>query len=149
MATRTKKESVNKSAATQQTASAQTVSGSSPKSAVKFLNPFALTPKEERRKRLHELTGQLIEEAKATGDSSNRNQLLLRYYREQCGATVLRTLEAWAAQGKRIRKGAKAFLLWDKPQASSDGGAGEAGEPNSFFPMKYVFDIRQVYSVNG
>lgn len=146
MATRTKKESVNKSAATPQTTSTQT---KGPKAAVKFLNPFALTPKEERRKRLHELTGQLIEEARATGDSSNRNQLLLRYYREQCGATVLRTLEAWAEQGKRIRKGAKAFLLWDKPQASGDGSVNEAGEPNSFFPMKYVFDIRQVYSING
>jgi len=145
MATKAKKESVNKRAATPQTASAKPQGGSDPRQATKFLNPFALTPKEERRKKLHELTDKLIEEAKGTGDSSNRNQLLLRYYREQCGATVLRTMEAWAEQGKRIRKGAKAFLLWDKPQASADGN----GDTGNFFPMKFVFDIRQVYSYNG
>lgn len=136
MATKTKKESVKKSAATQQKAAVPAAPADKP--AVKFINPFATTPKEERRKRLHELTGKLIDEATATGDSSNRNQLLLRYYREQCGASVLRTLDAWAAQGKRIRKGAKAFLLWDKPVADDQG--------ENFFPMKFVFDIRQVYS---
>lgn len=142
MATKAKKESVNKSAATPKAAIEQPVNV---KPATKFLNPFAETPKEERRKRLHDLTETLIEEAKGTGDSSNRNQLLLRYYREQCGATVLRTLEAWAEQGKRIRRGAKAFLLWDKPQASTDTN----GDAGNFFPMKFVFDIRQVYSNNG
>lgn len=136
MATRTKKESVKKSVSTQQTAAVPAAPVDKP--AVKFFNPFALTTKDDRRKRLHELTGKLIDEAKATGDCSSRNQLLLRYYREQCGATVLRTLEAWEAQGKRIRKGAKAFLLWDKPVADDQG--------ENFFPMKFVFDIRQVYS---
>lgn len=142
MATKTKKESANTRIETPQTTPAQPQSEAA-KKGVQFTNPFTLTPKEERRKRLHEITGKLVEEAKATGDCSNRNQLLLRYYKDQCGATVLRTMEAWAEQDKRVRKGAKAFLLWERPQASSEEEAG------NFFPMKFVFDIRQVYSVKG
>lgn len=106
-----------------------------------FRNPFAGVKKEDRRERFRELTSSLKEQARIAGVVDSTNQLLLAYYRQQCGAAVLRTLEEWNQQGKRIRKGSEPFLLWGKQVTT-----GEGDEARTYFPMKFVYDIHQVYS---
>lgn len=104
---------------------------------VKYYNPFKGVSKEERRKRFRELSDNVKETAKANGITDNVNNLLTKYYKDVCGAPFLRTLEEWNAQGKRVRKGSDPFILWGKAQTTED---------RTFFPMKFVYDIHQVYS---
>lgn len=108
---------------------------------VAFRNPFKGVKKEDRRARFRELTASLKEQAKIAGITDSTNQLILAYYRQQCGARFLRTIEEWNQQGKRIRKGSEPFLLWG-PQVTT----GEGDDQRTYFPMKFVYDIHQVYS---
>jgi len=109
---------------------------------VSFRNPFIGVAKEERRERFKELASNLKEQAKIAGIASSTNRLLLDYYKNVCGAPVLRTLEEWNAQGKRVKKGSEPFILWGAQQK-----VGEGDDERTFFPMKFVFDIHQVVSV--
>ncbi|MCQ2067551.1 MAG: hypothetical protein MJY68_00385 [Bacteroidaceae bacterium] len=139
MANKTKSESANKSS--RKTAKA---------AAVQFINPFKGVAKEERRTKLHDLTSKLRFQAQAEGITDTVNQLLLKYYKEQCGAPVLRTFEEWKQQGKNIRSGSAPFLLWG-PRVQSNADSEEQAriegrEVRTFFPLKFVYDIHQVYT---
>lgn len=120
------------------------------KQKVTFVCPFKGVDKAERRQKLRDLTNKLKEEAKAYGILDGANKLLIRYYKEQCGAPVLRTFDEWKAQGKNIRSGAAPFLLWDKMQPSNadskEQADAEGRDQRTFFPMKFVYDIHQVYT---
>jgi hypothetical protein len=117
---------------------------------VKYINPFKGVAKEERRSKLRELTAKLKFQAQAEGVTDTVNKLLLKYYKEQCGAPVLRSFEEWKDQGKNIRSGATPFLLWG-PRVQSNKDSEEQAriegrEVRTFFPLKFVYDIHQVYT---
>lgn len=107
----------------------------------KFYNPFQGVKKEERRARLRELMAGIKEQAKIAGITGSSNELLIAHYKNVCGAPFLRTIEEWNAQGKRIRKGSEPFLLWDKMVT-----VGEGDDERSYFPLKFVYDVHQVYT---
>lgn len=107
----------------------------------KFYNPFQGVSKEDRRSRLRELMAGIKEQARIAGVTGTSNELLVAHYRNVCGAPFLRTIEEWNALGKRIRKGSEPFLLWDKMVTT-----GEGDDQRSYFPLKFVYDVHQVYT---
>lgn len=117
---------------------------------IKYINPFKGVAKEERRAKLRELTEKLKFQAQGEGILDGANRLLIRYYKEQCGAPVLRTFEEWKAQGKNIRSGSTPFLLWGaRTQSTADSEEQariEGREVRTFFPLRFVYDIHQVYT---
>lgn len=151
MANKTKSESAKKSSnSTVKAAAVQETNQAAKPAKVQFINPFKGVAKEERRSKLHDLTSKLRFQAQAEGITDTVNQLLLKYYKEQCGAPVLRTFEEWKQQGKNIRSGSAPFLLWGaRVQSNADSEEQariEGREVRTFFPLKFVYDIHQVYT---
>ena len=112
MANKTKSESAKKSSnSTVKAAAVQETNQAAKPAKVQFINPFKGVAKEERRSKLHDLTSKLRFQAQAEGVTDTVNQLLLKYYKEQCGAPVLRTFEEWKERGRSIGKGEKAIAI--------------------------------------
>lgn len=152
MATKTNSESAKKSSKnTVKAASASQQNAQTAQQAkVQYINPFKGVAKEDRRSKLRELTAKLKFQAQAEGVTDTVNKLLLKYYKEQCGAPVLRSFEEWKQQGKNIRSGSTPFLLW-APRIQSNADSEEQAriegrEVRTFFPLKFVYDIHQVYT---
>lgn len=56
-----------------------------------------------------------------------------------------KTYEQWKAEGKQVRKGEKAFLVWGKPKGSHEGEEQTAeDEKEKFFPVCFLFSNSQV-----
>jgi hypothetical protein len=70
----------------------------------------------------------------------------LREFYAQDGHKVLKTLKQWNEEGKRVKKGERALLLWAKPvgtkPAESEPGSEE--DEAQFFPLCFVFSNLQV-----
>lgn len=84
------------------------------------------------------------------------NDMLRAYYAKQNNVTELNTFDQWKEKGYQVRRGAKAFLFWGKPQAkpqpqTEQGEDGQAEQPeqtakkNEFYPVCYLFDISQCH----
>lgn len=75
------------------------------------------------------------------------NQALLEFYAEDLPeGTAFKSFNQWRKEGKRVRKGEKAFLLWGKPRQVAAKEA-EENEDFKFFPLAYVFSSEQVENV--
>ena len=57
-----------------------------------------------------ELTAQFYE------DCEKMNEILKKYYSNQCRVSEFDTFLGWKEKGFKVRKGAKAFLFWSKPK---------------------------------
>ena len=82
---------------------------------------------------------------KKQGSISTINEALVQMYYDQ-GYKDLKSLKAWNAEGRMIKKGEKALLLWGRPthkQQEATQPATPEDEDMSFFPLSYVFDITQ------
>lgn len=101
----------------------------------------------ERRKALRDLCNKLKEE---NPGETRVNKLLIDFYKKQCNAIMLMSIEDWNKQGKRVRKGSVPFLIWDKMRDSTadteEAAKAEGRERRKFLPMKFVYDVRQVYA---
>lgn len=78
------------------------------------------------------------------------NEGLKLIYGEE-GHEDLKTIRQWNKEGKRVKKGEKALLLWGSPRVKEvenkeKAETGENGEVDelSFFPICYVFSQKQV-----
>ena len=89
------------------------------------------------------------------GVISSINEGLTDIYLQE-GHEDLRTLKDWNKEGKRVKKGEKALLLWGKPrkikdradaQASERATAQDGEKERQFFPLSYVFSSQQVEEV--
>lgn len=94
----------------------------------------------ERKKALQELSAQLQQDVKL-GHIQSINEGLKVIYEDE-GHEVLKSFEGWKKEGKRIKKGEKALMLWGAPRA---GHNKETGEEYSYYPVKYVFSDKQVW----
>lgn len=83
------------------------------------------------------------------GAMDNVNQGLANYYAEQ-GHTTLHSYRQWQELGFQVKKGAKALLMWGKPQPikgkeqPTEKKGGDENEDSDFFPLAYVFSNLQV-----
>lgn len=71
------------------------------------------------------------------------NYMLLNYIYNTGDATDFKTFQEWGAEGYGVRRGAKAFVAWDKPQTQRD----RDGKSFKYFPVKYLFSDLQVYKM--
>lgn len=79
---------------------------------------------------------------KKQGQINTINEALKSIYSEQ-GHSVLKTYEQWKKEGKHVKKGEKALLLWGRPkgvQRLED----ENSQDETFFPICFVFSNLQV-----
>lgn len=67
--------------------------------------------------------------------SINKMILFSVYNKNQ--SLVFKTFEQWNEEGKRIKKGAKAFILWGTPVYKDNG--------RKYYPLNYLFSNEQVY----
>ena len=93
----------------------------------------------ERRARLIELSTPLRALVKE-GAIESVNEGLRQIY-AQAGHTQLNRFFEWKNQGKQVRKGEKALLLWATPKQKVST---DTGEEWKFFPVCYVFSNLQV-----
>lgn len=75
------------------------------------------------------------------------NDALLQCYAEDLPeGTEFKSFNQWRKEGKRVKKGEKAYLLWGKPRQVENKHA-EEDDSFKFFPLAYVFASDQVENV--
>lgn len=74
---------------------------------------------------------------KESGAIKTINEGLRNFYQQQ-GHAQLKTIQQWNAEGKQVKQGEKALLLWGSPQPSI------REEGKMFFPLHFVFSANQV-----
>ncbi len=78
------------------------------------------------------------------------NDIIADWYRQETGAKEFKTFGQWLAQGKAVKKGEKALLLWAKKrhvtkQEEATTPNGDPTETNyKFYPVAYLFTEKQV-----
>ena len=93
-----------------------------------------------------------LEQAKKVGRIQTVNQGLKEAYAQE-GHVELKTLKQWNAEGKRVKKGESALMLWGKPQKINLSDQPNQKEQNEeakewdFYPICFVFSNLQVQSV--
>jgi len=80
---------------------------------------------------------------KERGEINTINEGLKRLYGEQ-GNTNLKTLFDWNKEGRIVKKGTKALLIWGSPKRINilKEAEGEADEIE-YFPIRYMFSEQQ------
>ena len=74
---------------------------------------------------------------------STLNQAIVEIVYKPEGHTTLKSFEQWKREGKRVRKGEKALIVWGSPKFSeTSDNSGESAE--KFFPLCYLFSNLQV-----
>lgn len=73
------------------------------------------------------------------------NEAITSIYAEQ-GHKNLKTFRQWLKEGRPVKKGEKALLLWGEPVKRRGKKADQEAEEakDSFFPICYVFSENQV-----
>jgi hypothetical protein len=74
------------------------------------------------------------------------NDIIAGWYKEDTGATELRSFRQWALAGYYVERGSRAFTLWGKKRSATlQVAAGELEEREyDFFPIAYLFSDKQV-----
>lgn len=84
---------------------------------------------------------------KKEGAIETINQGLKELYKNQ-GHRVLKSFREWKKEGKSVRKGERALLLWGRPKQTVITKAIESGKNEEeildFFPLAYVFSENQI-----
>jgi hypothetical protein len=99
--------------------------------------------KREQLKSLSKMAKVLV----SSGQYHSINDALLNYYRQEIGEgdICFYTFDQWEEQGYHVAKGSKAWMIWGKPRPLITDKPVEAGqEPDTFFPVCYLFDNSQV-----
>ena len=106
----------------------------------------------EKRNRYWELN-ELSERLFLFDDVSSINRLLIDYYLEDLPmGTELRTFKTWKANGYRIKKGSKGYMIWGKARKRGDLSVlatAEMPEREKYYPLIYLFSSLQVELVSG
>lgn len=91
------------------------------------------------------------------GEVNTINEALKKYVYEPQGHTDLKTLHEWNKEGKRIKKGSKALLLWSSPlkgkarqeEEAKNNQADETEDKEyQFWNICYLFSNMQVEDKN-
>jgi len=79
------------------------------------------------------------------------NQILLEQFYKNGIHTEFKSFKGWIKEGKVVRKGETAFLLWGKPTERKEDGTVqpimEDEEGNMFYPISFVFSNAQVRDI--
>jgi hypothetical protein len=84
-------------------------------------------------------------------EGMTKNEVLIEFY-ESCGFHDFKTYRQWKQEGKQVKRGEKAFLVWARPlhslqkEEAQDKGKPEpeAEDGPDYFPICYLFAASQV-----
>lgn len=120
----------------------------------------AQTPAQAKREWLRNISAEfqtqrtmLLNMGMEKEDIPTINEMLRKYYTEESHITELNTFDQWKEKGYQVKKGAKAFLFWGKPQPKQQDKAEDEQQEQTtetksdFYPICYLFDISQCHSI--
>lgn len=120
----------------------------------------AQTPAQAKREWLRNISAEfqtqrtlLLNMGMEKEDIPTINEMLRKYYTEESHITELNTFDQWKEKGYQVKKGAKAFLFWGKPQSKKQAQAEDEQQEqptetkSDFYPICYLFDISQCHSI--
>lgn len=100
-----------------------------------------IPPHQEKREKLKELSKQVKplvdDETYATVNAA----IIDRIYRTENHQTF-KSFNEWLAEGFKVKKGEKAFVIWGKPLKAQKNSPEEVRY--DFFPLSYIFSNAQV-----
>jgi hypothetical protein len=99
-----------------------------------------------KRKELKALSAALKNNV-AHGIFPNVNAALVAFYHQQNPEIkAFDTYQGWKKQGRQVKRGAKAYLVWGKPKGATDPNQTEAPDPEAeddsdtvFYPLCFLF----------
>ncbi len=109
-----------------------------------------MTTKEQRYKENRDKLKQLSKIAQKlmeTGQFMTINEAILNgiYKIENPQIQEFKTFNQWKEEGKKIKKGAKGFVIWGKPKkAQAEKPDTEETDKYKYWPMCYLFSNLQV-----
>ena len=105
----------------------------------------------EKRKQLIELSAQVAPLVGELGEYDTVNEALLQVVYKSDTHQVFKTFNQWKKEGKRIKKGEKAFLVWAMPKRfdRKEKKENERSDTYKYFPICFLFSNAQVEEVEN
>jgi hypothetical protein len=76
------------------------------------------------------------------------NDIIIEYLHKNPKHKEFKSFKGWMKEGKCVKKGEKAFLVWGKPTEKKEDGTtepiAEDENGNMFYPVSFVFSNAQV-----
>ena len=74
------------------------------------------------------------------------NEIIIENFYKNKNNQIFKTYRQWQEEGKQVKKGEKAFLVWGKPRNINpeDEQESEEDEKETFYPVSYLFSNNQV-----
>jgi antirestriction protein ArdC len=99
---------------------------------------------QQKRTILKELS-KIIKPLVKEGAYTTVNEALIQEIYAINGNKVFKTYEQWKQEGKQVKKGEKAYLVWGKPKGAKEEEESPADEEKeTFFPICFLFSNLQV-----
>lgn len=121
---------------------------------------MSIQEKRERLKTLSlqaaEIREQLLHNAKNDAEihainEMRVNDLIVNYIHKNEEHSEFHTFKGWMKEGKAVKKGETAFLVWGRPKAVQDKESANAkgkdstnDDDETFFPVSFIFSNAQV-----
>lgn len=110
---------------------------------------------QEKRQYLKNLSSQVRDLVEA-GEYNNVNEAILNQFYRNETHKEFKTFHQWKKEGKKVKKGERAFVLWGKPKPGQqkeeeetkpepDEDEDEETEEELFYPVAYIFSNSQVH----
>jgi len=99
---------------------------------------------QENRAKLRELSN-VVKQAIDSGSMEVQtiNQGLIELYKHQ-GHSEFKTFQQWRDEGKAVKRGSKAFLVWGSPKNIQHPDPESEEDEFNYFPICYLFGDGQV-----
>lgn len=99
---------------------------------------------QQKRTILKELSN-IIKPLVKEGAYTTVNEALIQEIYAVNGNKVFKTYEQWKQEGKQVKKGERAYLVWGKPKgAQQEEESPTDEEKETFFPICFLFSNLQV-----
>ncbi|MFL9844744.1 ArdC-like ssDNA-binding domain-containing protein [Flavobacterium rhizosphaerae] len=103
----------------------------------------------EKRQKLIELSQEAREIQKEELSDMSINEILVNVFYRDADNTEFNTFNQWKEKGMKIKKGAKAFLVWGKKKEGKGAEKQQEqreqeAETYEYFPLCYLFSNNQV-----
>lgn len=104
-----------------------------------------------------EIKEQLLHQAKNDAQIQAINELkvndiIIKHIHSNEQHKEFNTFHGWKKEGKHVKKGETAFLIWGRPKAVQDKEAGKANDEeqeDTFYPVSFIFSNAQVREVKN
>lgn len=109
-------------------------------------NKTSTQEKRENIKKLSKAVKPLVD----SGEYSTINEAIINAMYKTDGHEVFNSYKNWQLEGKQVKRGSVAFVIWGTPRRTKNQEA-EKGEKDEykFFPLAFLFSNKQVEDVTS